>query len=190
MNKLIVKRKLGRKKSHREALIQNQIRSLFSSGYVVTTTPKAKVLKSNAEVFMSKGKEEDLEFSRYIHTILGKKDLVKKVREYLKKGEKKVSISKVGFRDGDLGEKSKVVLVGFDKVFAPKKEDKEETKKKKVVKKSEDKSVVEQKDIKEDVEKDRDKDKGSVNKGLMNRLNTDLKTKFNKKERARSRAGL
>jgi large subunit ribosomal protein L17 len=111
MNKRLSGSKLGRTKSHREALVRNQMRSLFTSGYVVTTTTKAKVLKQTAESFLSKVDGESLDITRKMHSVLGNKDLVKKCIDYLAKGEKKVSIVKVSFRDGDSAEMSKVTLL-------------------------------------------------------------------------------
>jgi len=57
MYKGVKKSKLGRKASNRKALMQNQLRSLFESGHVTTTSPKAKVLKSNAQSLIALGKK-------------------------------------------------------------------------------------------------------------------------------------
>jgi large subunit ribosomal protein L17 len=175
MNKRLSTQKLGRTKSHREALVKNQLRSLFTYGFVVTTTPKAKVLRTATESFLNKAKEENLETKRYLYMMLGKKSLVEKASEYVKKTKNKVSIVKVDFRDGDAAERSKVVLLEYTDVFGEKKRRISKTKKGKKVEK---KTVV-QKQPEEVVEK------GKVQKGIFN-----LKDKFVNKERAKSRSGL
>ena len=83
MYKRIKRAKLGRKKSHRESLIDNLLRSLFDHNYVVTTTTKAKVLKQNAESLIEVGKKkgEDLNFMRKLNNVLGKETIVKKYLE-------------------------------------------------------------------------------------------------------------
>ena len=170
--------KLGRKKSGREALIRNQLRSLFNRGFVVTTTPKAKVLKSKAESFLNKAKEDSLESKKLMHTVLGNSSLVEKASEYLQKAEVKVGIVKVAFRDGDNAETSKVTLLGYSDLFETKKGKKKTTKGKSKRKKGETEVVEEKKD-------EKFVEKGEKGKGVLN-----LKDKFISKERARSRSGI
>ena len=176
MNKRTSGAKLGRKKSCREALIRNQMRSLFRSGFIVTTTPKAKALKSEVESFLSKIKEDSLETKRKMHSTLGDSSLVEKASELVKKGENKVGIIKIGFRDGDNAETSKVTLLGFEDLFGKKK--KRKTGKKEEKKKGETEYVEEKKD-------DKVLEKGQADKGKLN-----IKEKFLSKERARSRSGI
>lgn len=170
MYKQIKKKKLGRKKSHRESLIRNLVRSLFNNNYIVTTTPKAKVLKQKASSLIEKGKnpKDTLSFRRELDVILGGEELVKKYFDYIKKDNIGVGFVRVGFRDGDNAEVSRVFLLGLDK------------KKKKVSKedKEEEKHEKQEGDIqKRRIELDVDKrvDKTAVIK---------------KTERARSRAGI
>jgi large subunit ribosomal protein L17 len=173
MNKRVSKIKLGRTKSHRQALIRNQMRSLFDHGFVVTTTAKAKVLKQKTESFLSKISKESLETRRLMHITLGEQDLVNKVAEYVQKTDKKVSIVKFGFRDGDNAETSKVSLLGYTELFGKKKVQKRKSTKskgKKVVQEKQEKVVPEEK---------------KADKGLLN-----IKDRFVKKERATSRSGL
>ncbi len=177
MNKRTSGAKLGRKKSGREALIRNQTRSLFSNGFLVTTTPKAKALKGEVESFLSKIKEDSLETKRKMHTTLGNASLVEKASELVKKGETKVGIIKVGFRDGDNAETSKVTLLGFEDLFGKKKKGKtSKTGKKEEKKKGETEFVEEKKD---------DKVLEKVDKSKLS-----IKDKFINKERARSRSGI
>ena len=57
MYKRVKKSKLGVKASHRDSLRRNLLRSLFEKNSVVTTTPKAKVLKMDASSLIEKGKK-------------------------------------------------------------------------------------------------------------------------------------
>ena len=175
MNKRKSNAKLGRTKSHREALMRNQMSSLFTNGFLVTTTPKAKVLKQKTESFLHKIENDTLETKRLMYTILGKKELVKKAFEYSEKGEKKVSIVKISFRDGDSAETSKVTLIGFAKLFG----------KKKVTRKSKKESKKEE--AVEDVERQKEQIevKAKSEKKFLN-----IKDRFVKKERAKSRSGI
>jgi len=175
MNKRLSKAKLGRTKSHREALMKNQSRSLFTYGFVVTTTPKAKVLKQKTESLLNKVDGEKLESQKFLHMHFGKRELVKKVLDYCDKSEKKVSIVKVAFRDGDNAEMSKVILLGYQELFGKKK-----VVSKKGKKEDREKEVVQEE--KKDFEKLEEKKK---DKGLLN-----IKDRFVKKERARSRSGI
>lgn len=133
MYKRMKRNKLGRKKSHREALIRNLLRSLFEHNYVVTTTSKAKVLKQEATSLVQKGlgKKDDLVFARKLKVILGKDSLVKKYWEYLEKDDVGIGFVRVGYRDGDKSEMSRVFLLGLDKKKAPSKKSKKEEEKEK-----------------------------------------------------------
>jgi large subunit ribosomal protein L17 len=117
MYKGVKKAKLGRKASNRKALMQNQIRSLFESGHVVTTSPKAKVLKSNVQSLIVLGKKNKgmLSLRRELAVVLKEDGLVKKFVEYVEKDIAGVRSVKVGFRAGDNGEKTRVELIGMEK---------------------------------------------------------------------------
>lgn len=125
------RKKLGRKKAHRESLIRNLLRSLFDHNYVVTTTVKAKALKQEATSLVEKGKTKkgDLVFRRELKVIFGKDSLTKKYMEYLKKENAGIGFVRVGFRDGDNAEMSRVFLLGLDKKKTPSKKSKKEQKK-------------------------------------------------------------
>jgi large subunit ribosomal protein L17 len=141
-------RKLGKTKSHRDALIKNQLRSLFENGKVQTTTQKAKALKANAESLINKGKtaKNDLKLRRDLQITFGNKELVKKFMEYVKNEDAGVSIVKVAFRSGDNAEVSRVELLGLK--TKAKKEVKKEVKEEKV-----EKTVEESKENKVDISK-------------------------------------
>jgi large subunit ribosomal protein L17 len=170
MYKRVKRAKLGRKKSHRDALVSNLLRSLFDNNYVVTTTPKAKALKKEAMSIIQKGKgtKDELSFRRELQNILGKEDLVKKYFEYIKKDSAGVGFVRVGFRDGDNAEKSRVFLLGLEK------------KGKKVVKKEE----KEEKEAKHHEHDEHRKIELDVDKRV------DKTAVIKKTERARSRAGI
>ncbi len=106
MYKGVKKNKLGKKKSHRESMINNLLRSLFDNSYIVTTTPKAKVLKSEASSLIESGKKykEDLSFRRKLQVILGDSEVVNKYKEYISREKTGVSYIRVGYRKGDNAE--------------------------------------------------------------------------------------
>lgn len=177
MNKRNSKAKLSREKSHREALMRNQMRSLLTYGFLVTTTARAKVLKSQAESFLHKLKEDNLETKREAHSVLGNKKIAQKALEYAKKDDKsKVGIVKFGFRDGDNAELSKVTL--FDYAGEKTKQRPVKTKKRQTKSKGETEFVEEKKD-------DKVLEKAKLEKEALN-----IKEKFVSKERAKSRSGI
>jgi len=163
-------KKLGRTRSHREALINNQLKTLFEYGYVRTTTPKAKVLKTRADRLISRY-SSSLSFRREMEEIFGNKKLVNLYVKYAKKESKGVKILKVGFRPGDMSEVSRVELLNFKEKKVVKQEPGE--KKEKKEKKKENSTAVDKKIL------GRDKQKVSVKKNM--RVS---------KERAKSRSGL
>ncbi len=171
MYKGVKKAKLGRKASNRKALMINQIRSLFESGHVVTTSPKAKVLKTNADSIIALGKKNKgmLSLRRELAVTLKDEKLVKKFIEYVEKVEAGVRIVKIGFRKGDNGEKSRVELIGMEK------------KAKKIVKKATEK--------KEEVKEEKVAPKAKVSKNILGK-GIDKSATVKKTGRATSRSGL
>lgn len=176
MYKGVKKSKLGRKTSNRKALMINQLRSLFENGHVVTTSPKAKVLKSNAQSLIAQGKKKKgmLTFRRDLAVTLKEEGLVKKFVEYAEKDVAGVRIIKIGFRKGDNGEKSKVELIGMEK------------KKIKVATKT----VKSEK--KEEVKEEKTTTPVKVSKNILNRneKGIDKSAVMKKTERAKTRSGL
>lgn len=171
MYKRVKKSKLGVKASHRDSLRKNLLRSLVQKGSVVTTTPKAKVLKMDASALIEKGKKSDnLDIRRSIQDILGNNLLSKKLVEYVGKEKTGVKIVKVGFRDGDNAEISKVTLIGTEKKKVSKKEKEDE-------KVQEEKKVVEKKETK--------------NRGIFNQnKKVDTTTVVKNTQRVNTRSGL
>lgn len=109
------RKKLGRKRTHRNALVKNQMRSLFTNGKLTTTSSKAAVLKANADSMLNKVRKgnDSLSSVRYLNSLLGDPKIVKAVREYAKSGATGVTIVKVGFRAGDMAETSRVEVPGY-----------------------------------------------------------------------------
>lgn len=179
MRKRIKGKKLGRKKTHREALIKNLLRSLFDNNYVVTTTAKAKVLKQEATSLIEKGKtrDKDLHFKRELIKILGKDELIKKYEEYLKKENIGVGFVRVSFRSGDNAEMARVFLLGLDKKKTPVKKSKKEEKEEKEKEQKEEVATKSPLNIKEE-------------KPVGLKKKVDKTAVIKKKGRAKARAGL
>ena len=176
MYKRVGIKKLGKKTAHRESMIRNQMRTLFGSGVLKTTTQKAKVVKARSESLISEvGKKNiSLDSMRRLKTVLGSKKLVDEAIKYSQGEKVGVRIRKVGYRAGDNGEVSKLELIGFESKKKKAKADSEKKDAKKKVKKE--KEVV-NKNIEE-------KSKRKSAGGKTN------KTQRKTTERARSRSGL
>ena len=106
-------------------------------------------------------------FIRELINIFGNKELVKKFNEYVKKEEIGVEIVKIGFRNGDNAEKSRVILKGTQK-------------KKKIVKKEKVHDVEEKKEERKNV---------NVRK-VDNNKKVDKTAVMKKTARANTRSGL
>jgi len=173
MYKGVKKAKLGRKMAHRNALKNNLLRSLLDKGSVVTTTPRAKVLKSDIETLIGSTKKNNKEvsFIRKLQLVLGDEKLVKKFIDYISIEKTGVTLVKTGFRLGDNAEKTKVSLIGMEK-------------KKKVSKKE--KGIDDKDEKKENIEVRKE-----GRRGLFSRdKKVDTTTVIKNTERARTRAGL
>ena len=196
MYKRIKAKKLGRKKSHREAMMNNQLKSLFTYGAITTTTVKAKALKSNTERVLAdiKNNGKDPNIKKKLTIVFGKDELVKSVLEYGAGKKATVSIVKVGFRDGDQAEISKVMLADFEVKKAKAKKTKKSKKPVKATKKDS-KEIV-----KEKIEKAKEKEKSESPEakqkkgpeGFGGKLSESIKGAFKggSKERAKSRSGI
>ena len=178
MYKRIKIKKLGRKKTHRRSLIQNQLRTLFTYGILKTTTGKAKATKSAAQSLLSKIDKKEISVSdrRELKKYLGKKDLMEKAIKYAREEDHGVRVVKVGFRSGDNAELSRVELIGFEGKRKRKVEKKEKDEKETPVKEAK-KGRVPNKDIEQ-----RDLKKAASGK--------QSKAKRKSSQRVRTRAGL
>ena len=99
-------KKLNRTSEHRKALIKNMLNNLIKYEQIITTLPKAKVLKPQADKIISLGKKKNLQNTKRLVSKLQDKTNANKVIKTLSKRYKKRSggytrIVKAGFRYGD-----------------------------------------------------------------------------------------
>ena len=99
-------KKLNRTSEHRKALIKNMLNNLIKYEQIITTLPKAKVLKPQADKIISLGKKKNLQNTKRLVSELQDKTNANKVIKTLSKRYEKRSggytrIVKAGFRYGD-----------------------------------------------------------------------------------------
>ena len=99
-------KKLNRTSEHRKALIKNMLNNLIKYEQIITTLPKAKVLKPQADKIITLGKKKNLQNTRRLVSQLQDKTNANKVLKTLSKRYEKRSggytrIVKAGFRYGD-----------------------------------------------------------------------------------------
>ena len=99
-------KKLNRTSEHRKALIKNMLNNLIKYEQIITTLPKAKVLKPQADKIITLGKKNNLQNTRRLVSKLQDKTNANKVIKTLSKRYEKRSggytrIVKAGFRYGD-----------------------------------------------------------------------------------------
>ena len=99
-------KKLNRTSEHRKSLIKNMLNNLIKYEQIITTLPKAKVLKPQADKIITLGKKKNLQNTRRLVSQLQDKTNANKVIKTLSKRYEKRSggytrIVKAGFRYGD-----------------------------------------------------------------------------------------
>ena len=99
-------KKLNRTSEHRKALIKNMLNNLIKYEQIITTLPKAKVLKPQADKVITLGKKKNLQNTKRLVSKLQDKINANKVIKTLSKRYEKRSggytrIVKAGFRYGD-----------------------------------------------------------------------------------------
>ena len=99
-------KKLNRTSEHRKALIKNMLNNLIKYEQIITTLPKARVLKPQADKIITLGKKKNLQNTRKLVSQLQDKTNANKVIKTLSKRYEKRSggytrIVKAGFRYGD-----------------------------------------------------------------------------------------
>ena len=99
-------KKLNRTSEHRKALIKNMLNNLIKYEQIITTLPKAKVLKPQADKIITLGKKKNLQNTKRLVSQLQDKTNANKVIKTLSKRYEKWSggytrIVKAGFRYGD-----------------------------------------------------------------------------------------
>ena len=133
-------KKLNRTSEHRKALIKNMLNSLIKYEQIITTLPKAKLIKPQAEKLITLGKKKNLTNTRVLISKLQDKTNANKVLNTLSKRYEKraggyTRIVKAGYRYGD---NSPMAVIEFvDRDVEAKRKFK---KKKKVDPKTEDKN--------------------------------------------------
>ena len=99
-------RKLNRTSEHRKALIKNMLNSLIKYEQIITTLPKAKLIKPQAEKLITLGKKKNLTNTRVLISKLQDKTNANKILNTLSKRYEKraggyTRIVKAGYRYGD-----------------------------------------------------------------------------------------
>ena len=125
-------KKLNRTSEHRKALIKNMLNSLVKYEQIITTLPKAKVLKPQADKLITLGKKDSLQNIRRIISKLQDEGSASKVRRTLSKRYENrnggyTRIIKAGFRYGDNAPMAVIEFV--DRDIEAKKVDKKKTEK-------------------------------------------------------------
>jgi len=109
-------RQLNRNSSHRKAMFQNMVNSLFEHELIKTTLPKAKELRRFAEPLITLGKVDSVANRRLAFNRMRDKDMVGKLFTDLSPRYKErpggyLRIMKCGFRAGDAAPMAYVELV-------------------------------------------------------------------------------
>ena len=99
-------KKLNRTSEHRKALIKNMLNSLIKYEQIVTTLPKAKLIRPQAEKLITLGKKKNLTSTRVLISKLQDKTNANKILNTLSKRYEKrtggyTRIVKAGYRYGD-----------------------------------------------------------------------------------------
>ena len=99
-------KKLNRTSEHRKALIKNMLNSLIKYEQIITTLPKAKLIKPQAEKLITLGKKKNLTNTRDLISKLQDKTNANKILDTLSKRYEKraggyTRIVKAGYRYGD-----------------------------------------------------------------------------------------
>ena len=112
-------KKLNRTSEHRKALIKNMLNSLIKYEQIVTTLPKAKLIKPQAEKLITLGKKKNLTNTRVLISKLQDKTSANKILNTLSKRYEKraggyTRIVKAGYRYGDNSPMAVVEFVDRD----------------------------------------------------------------------------
>ncbi|WP_297280947.1 50S ribosomal protein L17 [uncultured Anaerococcus sp.] len=110
------KRKLGRRTDHRNAMLRNQMTSLFDNGRIETTVTRAKETQKMAEKMITLGKTNTLHSRRQVATYIYKPATVQKLfdeiaPEYAERNGGYTRVLKLRPRRGDGSEMAILELV-------------------------------------------------------------------------------
>ena len=114
---------LGRKSSHRKAMISNMACSLIRHKRINTTIAKAKALKVFVEPLLTKSKTDSTHSRRVVFSYLQDKEIVTELfREIAPKIASRnggyTRIIKTGYRVGDNAEMCLIELVDFNEIYS------------------------------------------------------------------------
>jgi large subunit ribosomal protein L17 len=114
---------LGRKSSHRKAMISNMACSLIRHKRINTTIAKAKALKVFVEPLLTKSKTDSTHSRRVVFSYLQDKEIVTELfREIAPKISSRnggyTRIIKTGYRVGDNAEMCLIELVDFNEIYS------------------------------------------------------------------------
>ena len=106
MRHKLVYKKLNRTSEQRKAVIKNMLNSLIKYEQIITTLPKAKLIKPQAEKLITLGKKKNLTNTRVLISKLQDKTNANKILNTLSKRYEKraggyTRIVKAGYRYGD-----------------------------------------------------------------------------------------
>ena len=112
-------KKLNRTSEHRKALIKNMLNSLIKYEQIITTLPKAKLIKPQAEKLITLGKKKNLTNTRVLISKLQDKTNANKILNTLSKRYEKraggyTRIVKAGYRYGDNSHMAVIEFVDRD----------------------------------------------------------------------------
>jgi large subunit ribosomal protein L17 len=121
--------RFSRTKSHRLSMMKNLTMALLDHERIVTTEPKAKVLRHYAEKMITLAKREDLHARRQAYSFIPKKQVVRKLFEklgprFLDRTGGYTRIYKIGHRRGDAAPMAVIELVVMTEKVETEKEEK------------------------------------------------------------------
>jgi len=113
--------KLGRDKSHRDALLRNLVTSVIERERVITTITKAKAAKPLVDRMITLAREDSLHARRQAAQFLKTPESVQKLFDKLgtRFGQRNggyTRVVRIGFRKGDGAEEAMLELVGSELV--------------------------------------------------------------------------
>ncbi len=130
MRHRIKKNKLNRTTSHRKAMLNNMVASLFEHKQIKTTHAKAKEARRLAERLITFAKKGNLAARRRVLRFIPNKLLVRELFDkiapiYAERHGGYTRVIKLGYRQGDGADMSVLELVDIEKKVVEKKEKKE-----------------------------------------------------------------
>ena len=112
-------KKLNRTSEHRKALLKNMLNSLIKYEQIITTLPKAKFLRPQADKIITLGKNDTLQNTKILISKLQDKNSANKVKKtlskrYINRKGGYTRIIKAGFRYGDKAPMAVIEFVDRD----------------------------------------------------------------------------